>query len=67
MIKVLRALALGGLLSAGLVQGVAAQSSGRFEATFVNIYSQCAIHPPTLVFCGDGRSRATARRARQPF
>lgn len=25
-----------------------------FEATFVDIYSQCPTSPPTLVFCGDG-------------
>lgn len=33
--------------------GAAAAPSG-LQATFVNIYSQCPIHPPTLVFCGDG-------------
>lgn len=32
--------------------GAAATST--FRATFVDIYSQCPIHPPTLVFCGDG-------------
>lgn len=25
-----------------------------FQATFVNIYSQCPTSPPTIVFCGDG-------------
>jgi hypothetical protein len=33
--------------------GAGAAPSG-LQATFVNIYSQCPIHPPTLVFCGDG-------------
>jgi hypothetical protein len=31
-----------------------AAATPKFEATFVNIYSQCPIHPPSLVFCGDG-------------
>ena len=31
-----------------------AATTGSFQATFVDIYSQCPIHPPTLVFCGDG-------------
>lgn len=35
------------------IAGTAA-TTGSFQATFVDIYSQCPIHPPTLVFCGDG-------------
>jgi hypothetical protein len=33
--------------------GAAAAPSG-LQATFVDIYSQCPIHPPNPVFCGDG-------------
>jgi hypothetical protein len=32
----------------------AVAASPTFEATFHQIYSQCANHPPTLVFCGEG-------------
>jgi hypothetical protein len=44
-------------------------ATSNFEAAFVNIYSQCPIHPPTLVFCGDGtvagfgRASSTASRS----
>jgi hypothetical protein len=31
-----------------------AATTQNFQATFVDIYSQCPTHPPTLVFCGDG-------------
>jgi hypothetical protein len=31
-----------------------AATTGTFQASFVDIYSQCPIHPPTSVFCGDG-------------
>ena len=34
--------------------GAATAAPSGLQATFVNIYSQCPIHPPTLVFCGDG-------------
>lgn len=47
----LLASALAALAFAGA--GTAA-SPERLQATFVDIYSQCPISPPTLVFCGDG-------------
>jgi hypothetical protein len=40
--------------SAALAATGSASTSQRFQATFVDIYSQCPTSPPTLVFCGDG-------------
>lgn len=67
MFKLVRAAVLGGLLSASLAQGALAQSPGGFEVTFVNIYSQCPIHPPTLVFCGDGTLPGYGRASSTAF
>jgi hypothetical protein len=42
------------LPAASLAAGSAAATSASFQATFVDVYSQCPTNPPTLVFCGDG-------------
>jgi hypothetical protein len=31
-----------------------AAATNAFQAAFVNVYSQCPISPPTVVFCGQG-------------
>jgi hypothetical protein len=56
MHRLVRLLAItAALLPAGaLATGSSAATPPHFQATFVDIYSQCPINPPTLVFCGDG-------------
>ena len=41
-------------VSAAFAATGSASTSQRFQATFVDIYSQCPISPPAVVFCGDG-------------
>jgi hypothetical protein len=49
-----------------------AAATPNFEATFIDIYSQCPTNPPSLVFCGDGtlagfgRASSTARLTAPP-
>lgn len=39
---------------ASVAAAAASAASTSFQATFVDVYSQCPTSPPTLVFCGDG-------------
>lgn len=41
-------------LPAAIATTGATAASNTFQASFVDIYSQCPTSPPTLVFCGDG-------------
>jgi len=44
-----------GLLIGGTASAASASAaSGRFQATFVDIYSSCPTNPPSVVFCGPG-------------
>jgi hypothetical protein len=48
------ALPLAVMLLAGLGATSVSAATPSFQASFVNIYSQCPTSPPSLVFCGGG-------------